>query len=273
MQKIDSAYTKTASRTKSMTENGRAFVKSSDVLYLDKKRTTRLLSAIGFYMPITCDRSGYIGSISYNGENVNIRGAKFSDVISESFDLEQEQRRDYQKYSYEWFAAKPDMAITLIDDTASYRSSQDRKRVVNNGIENARAVGTVNSNGNTVVHVADNGADVIVTKNSVKHSLDRRAEIVGPVVERVGDILKNAIQINELNPRSENIKDSYILMSAAKNKTNEHYVISFVVNRYSNELVDMDVMYSVNAKRNQPGDCPQALRRKAPVTLLVPLSV
>src|SRR5699024_7607423 len=53
MQKIDSAYTKTASRTKSMAENGRAFVKSSDVLYLDKKRTTRLLSAIGFYMPIT----------------------------------------------------------------------------------------------------------------------------------------------------------------------------------------------------------------------------
>lgn len=72
-------------------------------------------------------------------------------------------------------------------------------------------------------------------------------------MERVGDILKNAIQINELNPRSENIKDSYILMSAAKNKTNEHYVISFVVNRYSNELVDMDVMYSVNAKKEPAG--------------------
>ena len=42
-------------------------------------------------------------------------------------------------------------------------------------------------------------------------------------------------------------------MSAAKNKTNEHYVISFVVNRYSNELVDMDVMYSVNAKKEPAG--------------------
>ncbi len=72
-------------------------------------------------------------------------------------------------------------------------------------------------------------------------------------MERVGDILKNAIQINELLPRYEHIKDSYILMSAAKNKTNEHYVISFVVNRYSNELVDMDVMYSVNAKKEPAG--------------------
>ena len=72
-------------------------------------------------------------------------------------------------------------------------------------------------------------------------------------MERVGDILKNAFQINELLPRYEHIKDSYILMSAAKNKTNEHYVISFVVNRYSNELVDMDVMYSVNAKKEPAG--------------------
>lgn len=72
-------------------------------------------------------------------------------------------------------------------------------------------------------------------------------------MERVGDILKNAIQINELLPRYEHIKDSYILMSAAKNKTNEHYAISFVVNRYSNELADMDVMYSVNAKTEPAG--------------------
>lgn len=72
-------------------------------------------------------------------------------------------------------------------------------------------------------------------------------------MERVGDILKNAIQINELLPRYEHIKDSYILMSAAKNKTNEPYIASFVVNRYSNELVDMDVIYSVNAKTEPAG--------------------
>lgn len=117
MQKIDSAYTKTASRTKSMAENGRAFVKSSDVLYLDKKRTTRLLSAIGFYMPITCNRSGYIGSISYNGENVNIRGAKFSDVISESFDLEQEQRRDYIDEGYATDSTNWAYENFIIDET------------------------------------------------------------------------------------------------------------------------------------------------------------
>lgn len=117
MQKIDSAYRKTASRTKSMAENGRAFVKSSDVLYLDKKRTTRLLSAIGFYMPITCNRSGYIGSISYNGENVNIRGAKFSDVISESFDLEQEQRRDYIDEGYATDSTNWAYENFIIDET------------------------------------------------------------------------------------------------------------------------------------------------------------
>lgn len=38
MQKVDSAYTKTETRTKSMAENGRFFVENSDILYLDKKK-------------------------------------------------------------------------------------------------------------------------------------------------------------------------------------------------------------------------------------------
>ena len=42
-------------------------------------------------------------------------------------------------------------------------------------------------------------------------------------------------------------------MSVAKNKKNEPYIVSFVINRYSNELVDMDVMYSVNAKTEPAG--------------------
>ena len=170
----------------------------------------------------------------------------------------QEQSRDYledeqKKYSYAWFTAKPDMVITTVDDTSTYQSKDDRKRIIDNAVANAKNAGTVNSAGNAIIHVADNGADVIVSKTGIRHSLDRRASVVGPVAEHVGEILKNAIQVNELNPRSDNIKDSYILMSVAKNKKNEPYIVSFVINRYSNELVDMDVMYSVNAKTEPAG--------------------
>ncbi len=74
MQKVSSAYTKTSSPVD--------FVKNSDILYADKKRTTSLLRTIGFQMPIELRKGGYIGSISYVGQNVNIVGEKFDRVFS-----------------------------------------------------------------------------------------------------------------------------------------------------------------------------------------------
>lgn len=76
MQKLSSAYTKD--------QNPADFIRSSEVLYADKKTTVRLLRSMDFEMPIELLRDGYIGSISYNNEVVNIEGAKFSDVINEN---------------------------------------------------------------------------------------------------------------------------------------------------------------------------------------------
>ena len=59
------------------------FVKDSYIVFADKKRTALLLRSIGFKMPIKLNKSGYIGSISYKGRNVNIFGEKFSEIFSE----------------------------------------------------------------------------------------------------------------------------------------------------------------------------------------------
>ena len=87
MQKVSSAYTKTTSPVE--------FVKNGDVLYADKKRTTSLLRTIGFQMPIELRKSGYIGSISYVGQNVNIAGEKFDKVFS----LDNNDMQDSKKNS------------------------------------------------------------------------------------------------------------------------------------------------------------------------------
>ena len=73
MQKVNSVYTKT---------DPASFVSNSDVVYADKKRTTLLLRAIGFQMPIALQQSGYIGSISYSRDIVNIHGKTFSEVVT-----------------------------------------------------------------------------------------------------------------------------------------------------------------------------------------------
>ena len=73
MQKVNSTYTKDNAPVE--------FIRSSDVLYADKKRTTLILRTVGFQMPIELIQSGYIGSISYIGQNVNIQGKRFSDIV------------------------------------------------------------------------------------------------------------------------------------------------------------------------------------------------
>lgn len=74
MQKLTSAYTKT--------QNPVEFIKNSDIVYADKKRTTPLLRTIGFQMPIELNESGSIGSISYKRQFVNILGKKFSEIVN-----------------------------------------------------------------------------------------------------------------------------------------------------------------------------------------------
>ena len=74
MQKVSSAYSKDVAP-----EN---FIKRSFILFADEKRTIPLLRGMGFKMPMSLLRSGSIGSISYEGKSVNLRGEKFSDVVS-----------------------------------------------------------------------------------------------------------------------------------------------------------------------------------------------
>ena len=73
MQKVNSAYTKDVKPEE--------FLKRSDVLYADKKRTGSLLRDVGFKRPASLLRSGSMGSISYSGKSVNLEGVPFEQVV------------------------------------------------------------------------------------------------------------------------------------------------------------------------------------------------
>lgn len=148
------------------------------------------------------------------------------------------------KYSYEYFTEKADMSVTAVDET----QSRDRESIIQAALRNAKKAGRTNENGNALVYVNDIGRDVIVGKKALAHGLDRRAGTQAPVLAKIGDVLKNAVKVNELNPRSESIKESYVLVGAARSETGL-YVASFVVNQHSNEITSIDVLYAANAKK------------------------
>ncbi len=163
-------------------------------------------------------------------------------------------RFSVRDYSYEILTAKPDMRVTNVDDRVSYRPTREaRKEIVARAIENAKKIGRTNENGNAVVRVADTGDEVILSAKGLRHGLDRRFSVNAPVTLKAGEIIRNAIRINEFTPENAQMDASYALIGAAKNAKNEPYIVQFVVNRISNEVTDVDVLYAVNAKTESAG--------------------
>lgn len=78
----------------------------------------------------------------------------------------QEQRRDYQKYSYEWFAAKPDMPMTVVD----MNFPNNHKAVVQKAKDNAATIGRVNPKDRSVsVYVDDIGTNIVLGTKGLRH--------------------------------------------------------------------------------------------------------
>ena len=160
------------------------------------------------------------------------------------------EKRDISEYSYAKLTAKPDMKLTILSKRATILNNWnvDRIDLINKAIENVIEVGGVNENKNAYVHVDDTETDVIVSKASLKHGLDRRTGSQSKVYPHIGEILKNSIKINELSPKSEEASNSYILIGAAKGDNNRLTAIKFVVNKFTNNVESVDVLKSIDAK-------------------------
>ena len=150
-----------------------------------------------------------------------------------------------KRYSYEWFIQKPDMVVTTIGDPVT----MSRADIINEAKKNAVTVGKGDSNGTVTVHVRDTDMDVIIGRDGLKHSIDRRLKELGPIILKAGEILQNSIKINELLPKKADAVGSYVLIGAARNPNGDFYVVRSVVNRFQSKLVSMDVLYAINAKK------------------------
>lgn len=83
MQKINSAYTRS---------NAANYLRRSEILYADEKRTIPLLRSAGLTIASQrLLRHGSMGSITYSGNDVNIEGVPFSDLI----DTTEPERHSY----------------------------------------------------------------------------------------------------------------------------------------------------------------------------------
>jgi len=138
------------------------------------------------------------------------------------------------------------MIITEVDETQHF---ENRKAIVAESKRNAESVGEKNNCGAIVVTVEDNGAKVIVGTKSIEHGLERNYNSQGPVLARIGEILKRSIAINEAYPQKSETSGTFIYIGFAQNTVGDRYVVRMIVDRFTNVLKDADVLYAVKNKK------------------------
>lgn len=217
---------------------------------------------------IICDSLGDMNVFAESGAGGAIGGV-LADVKSAAVDDGKASAEP--KYSYASLTSKPDMKLTVVDDSVPYEITRDnkneiRRKIVKDAIKNASRIGKTNETGGVSVYVDDIGADVVLSTHGLRHGLDRRLESSAPVVLQAGEIIKNAVRINENTPKDKNADYGYVLLGAAKNKAGNPYIVRFVVNGYTNAVDTMDVLYAINAKKEPAALLPAITDESATLT-------
>lgn len=213
----------------------------------------------------TSDTQRYIEQKQAQKIVAEIKGEKFEQFN----DTVKYSNRDY---SYNALISKPDMKVTTVD---TKKVPETRADIVSMAKKNAAKVGEINiKDGSVSVLVEDIGRNVILAKKGLVHGLDRRLKEFAPYTVKAGEIIKNSIKINELTPKDANAEQSYILIGSAKNSSGTLSVVRSVINKYSNELSSMDVLYALNAKKgtavlNAPRDSTPDYRSKISISDLL----
>ena len=162
------------------------------------------------------------------------------------------------RYDYDALVSKPDMRITMLDNTDGI----DRQEAYRRGRENvAQYANRFYKNTTPIMYVSDLGKNVMVGRRALEHGLDRRANKQKGVIAQIGDILNNSIVINEADPKKEGVKNSWILLGAAMDRDGRLIYVRSVVNQSTLEIDDVSALYAVYGKKNEAGRVVTAYER------------
>ena len=153
------------------------------------------------------------------------------------------------RYDYDTLVSKPDMIVTPLDNPGG----MGRDDAVKAGMENVRQYADrTSSDGAPMMYIKDLGQYVAVGNRSLRHGLGgRRTFEQIPVIAKAGDILRNAIVVNEADPKYEGREKSWILLSAARAATEELVIVRGVVDKLTSQLTEINSLYAIYGKKKR----------------------
>lgn len=155
--------------------------------------------------------------------------------------------------SYNRLIQKPDMKITFLDSTSM--DGKERKDAVEKAKKSVRdKKHPRNTDEIQYIYCKDIEKDIQVGKKGIAHALRRKWVESGIAMTELGDLLENAILVNELEPR-EGVKRAYVLLGYGEDENGAGYPTYFVVNEYPTGKVsveDLAVLYSSKTQKMEP---------------------
>lgn len=166
---------------------------------------------------------------------------------------------DGSVYTYDFLISLPDMDVTMLPELDAVRGADNRvdtTKVVQEGMKNARAVGT-ERDGKVFVRNRYTGKLLMVTTNSIRHGINGAANRVltnarlGAVV---GDIVQNAVPINALYNTAKDVTGTYAMAGYATDSAGREFAAIITVEQKTGKIAAVeayDMLHAVSGRQKK----------------------
>ena len=166
---------------------------------------------------------------------------------------------DGSVYTYDFLTSLPDMDVTMLPEVDAVRGADNRvdtAKVVQEGMKNARAVGT-ERDGKAFVRNRYTGKLLMVTTNSIRHGINGAANRVltnarlGAVV---GDIVQNAVPINALYNTAKDVTGTYAMAGYATDSAGREFAAIITVEQKTGKIAAVeayDMLHAISGRQKK----------------------
>lgn len=164
---------------------------------------------------------------------------------------------DGTSYTYDFLTAQPDMNVTTLPEVDAVRGENNRVdtgKVVQQGMKNARAVGT-ERDGKVFVRNRYTGKNLMVTANSIRHGLNgaqNRLLTNARLGSVIGDIVENAIPINALKSKAKDVTGTYAMAAYATDSRGREFAAVVTVEQKTGRVAGIetyDMLHAVSGRQ------------------------
>ena len=170
---------------------------------------------------------------------------------------------DGSVYTYDFLTSLPDMDVTMLPEVDAVRGADNRvdtAKVVQEGMKNARAVGT-ERDGKIFVRNQYTGKMLRIDNSSIRHGLNGKQNRLltnarmGVVI---GDIVKNAVPINALNNKAKGVTGTYAMAAYVTDSRGREFVAIVTAEQINGNIAEVEVYDVAHAVSGRQKNSSQA---------------